>query len=178
MISFKVKPENHVAVSRWSKRFFMVVFVIGAGLLAFMGIDGYRHAHSILGDHATVTVPVELVDVTEERGRKGRTKTMFHFGYAFEAGGQQHTGQFTTSESNAGAHLAEDATIEVAYANADPSRFDRLSRLESQAGVGSLLVRLLASLAGAALIAFIMHIMLVGKLIVPRETESEPTPAG
>lgn len=178
MISFKVKPENHVAISRWSRRFFMVVFVVGAAMLAYMGIDGYRHANSILRDHATVTVPVDLVDITEERGRKGRTKTVYHFGYAFEAGGERHEGHFSTSESNADPYLADDATIEVAYANADPSRFDRLSRLESQAGVGSLMVRLLVALAGAALIAFVLHMLVVAKLIVPRVPAPEPTPAG
>jgi hypothetical protein len=176
MISFKVKPENHVAISRWSKRFFMVVFIAGAALLSFMGIDSYRQANSILGDHGTVTVPVELVDVTEERGRKGRTRTMYHFGYAFEAGGERHEGHFSTSESNADPYLVEGATIEVAYANADPSRFDRLSRLESQSGFGSLIVRILVALAGAALVAFVLHMLVVGKLIVPREPE--PAVAG
>jgi hypothetical protein len=176
MISFKVKPENHAVISRWSKRFFMVVFVAGAALLSFMGIDDYRQANAILGDHGTVTVPVELVDITEERGRKGRTKTMYHFGYSFEAGGQRHEGHFSTSESNADPYLADDATIEVAYANADPSRFDRLSRLESQSGFGSLIVRMLVALAGAAFVAFVLHMLLVGKLIVARE--AEPAPAG
>lgn len=177
MISFSVKPETHAAISRWSKRFFVVVFLAGAGLLAYMGLDGYRQANGILRDHATVNVPVELVEITEERGRKGRTRLMYHFGYAFEADGGQHQGRFTTSQSNAEPYLQDGATIDVAYARADPSRFDRLSRLESQSGFGRLLVRLLVAVAGAALIATLMHLLLVAKLIVPRAADPVPEPA-
>ena len=177
MISFKVKPENHVAISRWSKRIFMVVFLAGAGLLAYQGIDSYRHATAILRDHATVNVPVELEDITEERGRKGRTKRMYHFGYTFEADGQQYVGQFTTSESNAEPYAQDHATIDIAYAKADPSRFDRLSRLQSQSGFGGLLMRLLVAVAGAALVAFLMHMLVVAKLIVPRMPEADAAPA-
>ena len=177
MISFKVRPGNHRAISRWSKRFFTAVFVVAAVLLAWRAIDGYRHASSILADHGSVTVPVELVEVTEERGRKGRTRNMYHFGYSFEAEGQRHEGQFTTSESNADPYLGDGATIEVVYARADPSRFDRRSRLESQTGLGSLIVRLLVAFAITALVASLMHLMLVAKLIVPRQPEQEAVPA-
>lgn len=174
MISFKLKPENHAVLSRWSKRFFLVVFVAGAVLLASKGIAGYRHANSILGDHTVVTAPVELVGVTEERGRKGRTKLMFNFAYGFEANGQSYRGEFTTSESNADPYLGDDVTVQVAYDNADPSRFDRLERLQGMAGLGSLVTRLLVAVLGAALLAGLMHLLLVAKLFVVRQPESEP----
>lgn len=116
-------------------------------------------------------------DITEERGRKGRTKLMYHFGYAFEADGQQYVGQFTTSESNAEPYAQDHATIDIAYAKADPSRFDRLSRLQSQSGFGGLLMRLLVAVAGAALVAFLMHMLVVAKLIVPRMPEADAAPA-
>jgi hypothetical protein len=174
MISFKLKPENHAALSRWSKRFFLVVFVAGAVLLASKGIAGYRHANSILGDHTVVTAPVELMEVTEERGRKGRTKLMFNFAYSFEANGQAYRGEFTTAESNADPYLGDDVTVQVAYDNADPSRFDRLERLQGMAGFGSLVTRLLVAVLGAALLAGLMHLLLVAKLFVVRQPEPEP----
>lgn len=174
----KVKPQTHATISRWSKRLFMLVFVAGAVMLGSMGIQGYRNANAILADHSTVTVPVELVEVTQERGRKGRTKEVYHFGYAFEAGGRQFQGAFTTSESNADPYLEDGAAIEVAYANADPARFDRLERLQGQSGLGGLAMRLLIAVAGAALIAFVLHLLVVAKLIVPRPTDAEAAPAG
>ena len=177
MISFKLKPENHATLSRWSRKVFMVVFVAGAAVLAFKGIQGYRHASSILGNHSVVTAPVELVEITEERGRKGRTKLMFHFAYDFEAGGEPYRGEFTTSESNSEAYIGDDLTLQVAYDNADPSRFDRLERLQDQAGFGSLMIRLLVAVLGAALVAFLMHMLLVAKMFVPRQPAPEPEPA-
>jgi len=178
MISFKVKPQNHERISRWSKRFFVLVFLAGAAMLGLSGVESYRHANSILADHTIVTVPVELVQINQERGRKGRKKNTYHFGYAFEAGGRQHTGHFTTSESNAEPYLDDGATVEVAYANADPSRFDRLKRVQGQSGFGGLLMRLLVAVLGAAFIAFVLHMLLVAKLIVPRVPQAEATPAG
>ncbi|CAG4968923.1 DUF3592 domain-containing protein [Novilysobacter luteus] len=174
MISFKMAPENHAKLSRLSKKFFMVVFVVGAALLAYKGVESYRYANSILADHTVVTVPVVLVDVSEERGRKGRTRNMYNFGYVFEADGREYEGSFTTSESNADPYLADLATIDVAYTNADPSRFDRLERLQGQAGFGSLMMRLLVAISGAALLAGLMHLLLVAKLIVPRPVEAAP----
>lgn len=168
MISFKMKPENHAILSRWSKKFFFIVFVVAAGYLMFLGVDGYRQASSILGDHTVVTVPVELVDITEERGRKGRTKLMYHFGYSFDANGSTQEGAFTTSESNADPYMGDDVTLAIAYSNADPSRFDRLEKLQGQAGLGSLAFRMLVALLGAAFLASVMHLLLVAKLIVPR----------
>jgi hypothetical protein len=177
MLSFKLKPENHAGLSRWSKRLFFVVFVVAAGVLMFSGIDSYRHANSILRDHSVVTAPVEFVEVTEERGRKGRRKDMYHFGYSFEVDGQTHEGRFTTSESNAGPYLADGATLKVAYANADPANFDRLQRLQGLSGFGGLLVRMLIAVGGAALLAGLMHLLVVAKLFVPRKPEPDAEPA-
>jgi hypothetical protein len=173
MLSFKLKPENHARLSHWSKRLFFVVFVVAAGYLLFIGIDSYRHANSILRDHSVVTAPVELLEVTEERGRKGRRKDMYHFGYRFEVDGQAHEGRFTMSESNAGPYLADGTTLQVAYANADPAHFDRMERLQGLSGFGSLLVRMLIAVGGAALLAGLMHLLVVAKLFVPRKPEPE-----
>lgn len=173
MISFKIQPETHAKFAAWSKKFFFLVFVLGAGFLMYQGFAGYRAANAILGDHSVVTVPVELEDIVEERGRKGRTKLMFHFAYSFEAQGKSYDGRFVTSESNADPYLEEGATIEVAYANGEPARFDRLDKLQDQAGFGGLMTKMLIALAGAALVAFVMHMLLVAKLIVPRMPEPE-----
>ncbi|NZA25699.1 DUF3592 domain-containing protein [Luteimonas sp. SJ-92] len=177
MISFKLEPDNHAALSRWSKRFFQVVFVLAAGVLMFMGIDGYREASSILADHSVVNVPVELEGIDEERGRRGRTRHMFDFGYAFEVDGTQYRGAFTTSESNAEKYLGDGTTIDIAYSNADPARFDRLDKLQGMAGAGSLVKRMAIAVLGAAFLAFVMHMLLVAKLFVPRKPEPEPEAA-
>ncbi|MDH5825042.1 hypothetical protein QFW77_18915 [Luteimonas sp. RD2P54] len=174
MISFKLEPGNHAALSCWSKRFFQVAFVVAAGVLTFMGVEGYREARSILADHSVVNVPVELEAITEESGRRGRTKHMFEFGYAFEVDGRQYHGAFSTSESNAQKYLGDGVTIDVAYSNADPARFDRLDRLQGMGGAGSLLKRMAIALLGAAFLAFVMHMLLVAKLFVPRKPEPEP----
>lgn len=178
MISFKLAPQTHAKVSRASAVFFKLLFVAAVLFLGYKAIGGYLRASSILADHSVVSVPVQLVEVTEERGRKGRRRNMYHFGYSFEAGGERHEGRFTTSESNADPYLGEDVTIEVAYANAEPARFDRLERLQSQSGLGSLVVRLLVAVAGAALIMFLMHLLLTAKLFVPRVPEQAPEAAG
>lgn len=177
MLSFKLEPSTHEKFSRFSKALFFLVFLGGAGWLIFSAFSGYREATAILADHGVVTVPLALDEVTEERGRKGRTKLMFNFVYQFEAKGQQYQGGFSAAESNAGPYLADDVTVDVAYSNADPSRFDRLERLQDQAEVGSLLKRLVIAVLGAAFVALVLHLLATGVLFV-RRPEPESVPAG
>jgi hypothetical protein len=173
MISFKIEPQNHATFAAWSKKFFFLAFLVGAGTLMAQGFSGYRSANAILKDHTVVTVPVALSEVVEEKGSKGRVSSMYHFAYTFEVEGQSHEGEFVTSESNADPYLGEEATVEIAYANGDASRFDRLSKLQGQAGLGGLVTKFLIALVGAAFLAFVAHMLLVAKLIVPRAPEPE-----
>ncbi len=62
--------------------------------------------------------------------------------------------------------------MKVAYANAEPSRFGRLEVLRGQADFGSSITRALTAIPLAALIAFVLHLMLTRRLFVPRETSA------
>lgn len=177
MVSFKVSQESHRRLRGVSKKFFTVAFFAALAWLAYTAVVEYRAASAIMADATVTDATVELDGISEERGRRGRVKEMYHFVYSFEAGGRTHQGRFDAAASNAGKYL-EAETIKVAYSNADPGRFDRLDRLESQGSLGSWLKRMLVIIPIAALLAAVSHLLLTGKLIVPRPSDAEAQPAG
>lgn len=168
MLSFTTSPATHAVVSKASRIFFSLAFLVGITVLAAGAIRGYLAATAILKDHSVVTAPVTLDEVVEERGRKGRKRNMYHFSYRFEAKGQPQTGTFITSESNADPYLEDGVTVEVAYSNQEPSRFDRLERLQNQSSLKGVIIRLLVSLPFVALLAWIAHLLTTRKLFVLR----------
>lgn len=170
MLSFKVMPQTHQTISRWSKRLWIVALLLGIGFLAFTAVQNYLRSNAILKDHTEVTVPVELKEITEEKHRKGRVTNTYHFAYAFEVEGKQYQGEFTTSEDNATPYMEDDAQIVVAYANGNPGLFERLSMLQSQSDAMAVAKRILIALPLAALLALVMHLLVVLRLFVPRET--------
>lgn len=168
MLSFKIEPLAHARLSHWSGRLFLLAFVVCAAWLAYTALSNYRLAGQIMSDHSVVSAPVTVASITEESGRKGRTSLMYHFSYTFEVKGHLYQGSFSAIESNAGPYLGENVSVEVAYSNADPARFDRLERLQDQAAMGGLLGRLAFAVLGSALLALILHLLVVAKLFVPR----------
>ncbi|MDU9400749.1 DUF3592 domain-containing protein [Pseudomonas sp. zfem003] len=172
MISFKISPETHRGLSKVSMVLLSLAALIGAGYLIVTAILNYFDANAILKDHSEVMAPVNLETVTEEHHRRGRTSETYHFHYVFEVAGKAYDGIFETSASNATPYLKEGASVKVAYANAEPSRFGRLEVLQKQADLGSSITRALMAIPLAALIAFILHLMLTRRLFVPRETSA------
>ncbi|BCD88296.1 hypothetical protein PSm6_47030 [Pseudomonas solani] len=172
MISFKTSPETHRTLSKVSMILLSLAAVIGAGFLIVTAILNYFNANAILKDHSEVLAPVSLDSVTEEHHRRGRTSETYHFHYSFEVAGKPYDGTFETSASNAEPYLHEGASVKVGYANAEPSHFGRLDVLQSQADFGSSITRALTAVPLAALLAFILHLMLTRRLFVPRETSA------
>ena len=172
MISFKTSPQTHRTLSKVSMILLSLAALLGAGFLILTAILNYFEANAILKDHSEVVAPVSRDAVTEEHHRRGRTSETYHFHYVFEVAGKAYDGTFETSASNAEPYLREGASVKVAYANAAPSRFGRLEVLQSQADFGSSITRALTAIPLAALIAFILHLMLTRRLFVPRETSA------
>lgn len=166
MISIPVSFNTHLKLSRLSKWLCIAAFVVFGGMLGLSGISGYLQASTILKDHSVVSAPVQLKEIEEQRGRKGRVSYTYHFTYTFNAAGKPRTGAFSTSESNATPYMEEEATVRVAYSNRDPSNFERLSTLESHKGLGAVLKRLLIALVFAAVLALVAHLLITRRLFV------------
>ncbi|MBB4862343.1 hypothetical protein HNP46_001181 [Pseudomonas nitritireducens] len=168
MLSFKISPQAHQKVSRVSSilcTLFAIGFVV---VMCLTAIGDHLHAKRILADHSVVSAPLALDNVTEERGRRGRTREMYHFTYQFEVKGQPYIGRFDVAASNVDQY-SEGSTLQIAYSNADPAHFDRLDRLQNFADTGGVFTRLGVGVLGAALISFIIHLLATRRLFVPRE---------
>ncbi len=101
MLSFKISQGAHDKVRRVSSiicTLFSIGFVV---VMCLTAIGDHLRAKRILADHSVVSAPLVLDEVTEERGRRGRTKEMYHFTYQFEVKGQPYIGRFDVAGSNA-----------------------------------------------------------------------------
>lgn len=175
MISIPVSNPAHTSITKVSKVLCFAAFLLGTAVLVSGAVAGYLRSNAILKDHSVVTAPVTLEEIEEKSGRKGRVSYTYHFSYSFEAAGQTHKGSFSTSESNSLPYMEDGATVQVAYANAEPSRFDRLDRLQGQSGLGGMITKLLVALPVSALLAFIVHLLIVGRLFVVKPEPAEAT---
>lgn len=168
MLSFKISPAAHQKVSRVS-RIICTLFAIGfVVVMCLTAIGDHLRAKRILADHSVVSAPLALDNVTEERGRRGRTKEMYHFTYQFQVKGQPYIGRFDVAGSNVD-NYPEGTVLQIAYSNADPAHFDRLERLQDLSKTSGMFTRLGVGVLGAALIAFIIHLLATRRLFVPRE---------
>lgn len=165
MISIPVSDTSHARLSRASRWLCSIGYAVLAVFFAWSALSGHREAEAILKDAVTVQAPVQ-VDHIEEKRRKGRVSYQYHFRYDFEANGVTHTGHFATSEDNAAPYLEEEPQVTVAYSRTDPSRFERLDRLEGQKGLGPVLGRVVVALGMLAILAFVVHLLLTRKLFV------------
>lgn len=168
MLSFKISQETHRKVRLVSTIVCTTLTICFILLLLLSGIASHLRAKRILADHTVIEAPVHLDNVTEERGRRGRTKEMMHFTYRFEVKGQPYIGRFDVASGNADRY-PEGRLLKIAYSNSDPRSFDRLERLEGQIGLGGLIQRLSVGTLGGALLGFIVHLLATRKLFVPRE---------
>lgn len=172
MISIPVSDTSHARLSRASRWLCSIGYAVLAIIFASSALSGHRQAEAILKDAVTVQAPVQ-VDHIEEKRRKGRVSYQYHFRYDFEVNGVTHKGEFATSEDNATPYLGDAPQVTVAYSRADPSRFERLDRLEGQKGLGAVLGRVVAALGMLAVLAFVLHLLLTRKLFV-RQTAAVP----
>lgn len=174
MISIPVSEKSHAVLRTLSKWLCLATFVVVAAFFGLSGFAGYRQANAILKDHSVVDAPVHLDDIEEKRGRKGRVSHIYHFGYAFEAGGNSYEGTFETSEDNATPYMEEGASVRVAYANAQPSRFERLETLERSKSLGAVLRRLAVALAMLGVLIFVAHLLITRRLFVAQALPAPP----
>lgn len=165
MISIPVSGTTHARLARASRWLCSLACVGVATVFVLSALSGHRQAQAILGDAVTVMAPVHL-DRVEESRRKGRVSHEYQFSYDFTANGKRHRGQFATSEANATPYLGDQAQVEVAYARADPSRFERLDRLRSQKDLGPVLGRLMVGLLLLVVLAWVLHLLLTRRLFV------------
>ena len=167
MIRIPVSDATHIHLTRASRWLCSLAYVGVAAVFVLSALSGHRQAQAILGDAVTVMAPVQL-DRIEESRHKGRVSHEYQFRYDFTANGQRHRGQFATSEANATPYLGDQPQVEVAYARADPSRFERLERLRSQKDLGPVLGRLTVGLLLLLVLAGVLHLLLTRRLFVRR----------
>lgn len=168
MISIAVSNTVHARLTRGARWLCCIGYVVLAIGFAWSALSGHRQAQAILKDAVTVQVPVQLEHVEESR-RKGRVSHQYQFRYQFSVDGVEHTGSFATAEDNAAPYLQDGAQVEVAYARADPARFERLDRLQSQQGLGAVLGRLSVGVVLLGVLVFVVYVLLTRKLFVPRQ---------
>jgi hypothetical protein len=165
MISIPVSDTSHHRLSRASRWVCSIGYACLAVFFAWSALSGHREAQAILKDAVTVQAPVQ-VDHIEEKRRKGRVSYQYHFRYDFAVDGVPYIGHFATSEDNAAPYLEDEPHVAVAYSRADPSRFERLDRLEGQKSLGSVMGRVLVALGMLAVLAFVVHLLVTRKLFV------------
>ncbi len=161
MIAFQVAPSTYRALTRWSRRIFTALFVVTAAWLMASAGAGYLRANTILRDHGVVVVPVsQTVDARASDGEH-------HFAYRFAVQGKCYRGGFLASNADASQYLDPAATVQIAYANTDPARFERLDRLRSEGETGSVLTRLAVEVPAAGVLMYLLHLALT-RLFVGR----------
>ncbi|MGE8216223.1 MAG: hypothetical protein ACN6RD_08505 [Stenotrophomonas maltophilia] len=170
MISIPVSIGAHARLARASRWLCILGYVALAIGMAWTTLSGHRQAQAILKDAVTVQVPVQLERIEEQRGRKGRVSHAYHFTYRFQARGADHQGHFSTSEDNAAPYLEEGAHVAVAYARADPARFERLERLQGQQRLGAVLGRLTVGVLLLGVLVLVVYLLLTRKVFVVRSS--------
>lgn len=158
MIAFKVAPSRHQCVSRWSHRALLAAFIVVAVWLLANAASGYIRANTILRDHGVVVVPVQPA---AQVGRDGE----HFFAYRFAVQGKCYSGGFAIDHDHAAPYLDPAATVQIAYANAEPSRFDRLDRLRDEGEAGGVLTRLAVEVPATAALAYLLHFVLTRLLV-------------
>ncbi len=175
MISIPVSDTSHARIRRFSRWLCTIGYAVLALGFAWTALSGHRNAEAILKDAVTVQAPVQLDRIDEHR-RKGRVSHEYQFQYQFSVDGVAHTGTFTTSEDNAAPYLEEGAQVHVAYSRAQPARFDRLERLQSQQRLGDVLGRLSVGVLLLGVLVFVVYLLLTRKLFVPRAPAAAAVP--
>jgi hypothetical protein len=177
MFNIKVKENTHKGIKKVSKILAVIAFVVIFVVVGYQNVTGYIRANEILADHTVVDASLTFEGVSEERGRKGRVREVYHFSYQFDGKGQQYVSEFTTSESSSGYYLERDV-IPVAYNNSDPGKFDRLSELEEHGNIMSNLKRMGLGSVMLMFILAMIYMLITRKLIVPKQAlASGPTAA-
>ncbi|MCS4236047.1 DUF3592 domain-containing protein [Stenotrophomonas sp. BIGb0135] len=168
MISIPVSDTSHARLTR-AARWLCILGYVGLAIgFAWTALSGHRQAQAILKDPVSVQVPVQL-DHIEESRRKGRVSHTYQFRYQFVVDGVARHGEFSTSEDNATPYLEDGAQVEVAYARADPARFERMDRLQGQKDLGAVLGRLSVGVVLLGVLAFVVFLLLTRKLFVVRQ---------
>ncbi len=167
MFSFEVQPETHKKVSKVSKSVAYLGFVAAVIFFVATAVTTYKEASEILADHTVVDAYLQLDDVTQERGRKGRTREIYHFSYEFDVNGKNYKKAFNVNESNADKYIDLD-TLKIAYSNKDPQLNGQLEMLERNNSISSMLKRLAIAIPFLALLSAAVFYLITAKLIVPK----------
>lgn len=170
-----LSPSTHTTLRRATGVLLGLAFLVVLGLVGTRDARQYREAQAILVDAVRVDAAVALLEVVESRGRRGRRRDEFHFGYRFEAGGITHEGRFETSSAGAEPYL-KSGVVAVLYSAAVPSRFARVSEVERVASVGAVLKKLALELLVAGGLLFIAYWAITARLF--KQGEVPPAAPG
>ncbi|CBA14832.1 hypothetical protein [Xanthomonas albilineans] len=154
--------SHSLLIRRLSRLLFASLFALCSGVLLYQLLGDYAHASAILRDHSVATVPV-IADGAF--GMQARPLVRYRFHYLFQSRGRLHNGAFEASGAEAAPLLLDGATVEIAYANADPSQFGRLDQLQHAGNLGGMLTRVIIALSITALLAVVAHRLLIGRLL-------------
>jgi hypothetical protein len=114
----ELSEDGHAAVTIVARHAFLLIFIMASVHTVQSVLREYRHARAILNDHGVaIAVPAKADTVLDRllpMARKDRDV------YTFTVDGTAYSASFST----------DDPTVQVAYAKAQPGRFDRLEVLE------------------------------------------------
>lgn len=116
----ELSEDGHAAVGVVARHLFLLVFFMASVHTVQSVLRDYRHARAILKDHGiAIAVPAKADTALDRLLPTARTDLDL---YTFTVDGTPYSASFAT----------DDPTVQVAYANAQPGRFDRLDVLEYQ----------------------------------------------
>ncbi|CAK7047353.1 DUF3592 domain-containing protein [Saezia sanguinis] len=168
MISFKVTSRAHESIRIFFKIFYGLTALAICVIFLLIVAGSYQKARFILADYTSLTVHLTLQDVEEGSGRRSSSDT-YIFTYTFDAQGKRYQGSLDASESYAEELFAQGLQLEIAYANANPSQFDRLSLLQRQSKLSGAAIRWIITSLIVMLIALILYAFTTMQLFVDKD---------
>lgn len=116
----ELSEHGHAAVTIVARHVFLLIFVMASVQTVQGALRDHRRARSILKDHGiAIAVPAKANTALDRLIPTARTDGDL---YTFTVDATAYSASFAT----------DDPTVQVAYAKAQPGRFDRLEVLESQ----------------------------------------------
>jgi len=138
----ELSEDGHAAVTIVARHLFLLIFFMGSVHTVQGVLRDYRHARSILRNHGVAIAAPAKADTALDRllptARKDRDL------YTFTVDGTSYSASFAT----------DDTTVQVAYAKAQPGRFDRLDVLEYKGSTAYVIIGTLVAVPALAMICW------------------------
>ena len=172
MLKFKVKDSTHQNISVFTKYLCILGFIGSIIFFGYSMFKNYQEASTILSDSVVLDAALSLDDISQERGRKGRTTETYHFSYSYTVNDQEFSKSFTSSESNADKYI-DSQTVQIAYAKSNPALSGKVDQLERNSSISSLLWRGAIGIFGLMFIAALIFGLITSVIFVNKGQPEE-----